>query len=86
MAAARPAIMIPFPFAVDDHQTANAQYMVDTGAGQIIQQTDLNPLGLSQAILNGLDSQRLVKNSEYLAQVAKLNAAKTIVAHIMEWN
>lgn len=85
MAAARPAIMIPFPFAVDDHQTANAQYMADTGAGQIIQQTDLNPAGLSQVMIAALDSQKLVKNSEFLAQVAKLNAANAIVAHIIEW-
>jgi len=33
IAAARPAIMIPFPFAVDDHQSANAQILVNLGGG-----------------------------------------------------
>ncbi|MDM8546663.1 undecaprenyldiphospho-muramoylpentapeptide beta-N-acetylglucosaminyltransferase [Candidatus Venteria ishoeyi] len=40
--AGLPAIFIPFPFAVDDHQTANAKFLVDEGAALLIQQTDLN--------------------------------------------
>lgn len=35
------ALFIPFPFAVDDHQTANAQYLVQHGAAYIRQQKDL---------------------------------------------
>lgn len=43
MAAARPAIMVPYPYAVDDHQTANAQALVDLEGGEVIQQTELTP-------------------------------------------
>ncbi|MBO1923669.1 undecaprenyldiphospho-muramoylpentapeptide beta-N-acetylglucosaminyltransferase [Thiomicrorhabdus sp. 6S3-12] len=41
MAVARPAIMVPYPHAVDDHQTANAQALVNLGGGQIIPQSAL---------------------------------------------
>jgi UDP-N-acetylglucosamine--N-acetylmuramyl-(pentapeptide) pyrophosphoryl-undecaprenol N-acetylglucosamine transferase len=35
------AILIPFPHAVDDHQTANARYLADNGAALLVQQSDL---------------------------------------------
>ncbi|NKC16138.1 MAG: undecaprenyldiphospho-muramoylpentapeptide beta-N-acetylglucosaminyltransferase [Gammaproteobacteria bacterium] len=41
-AAGRAALFIPFPYAVDDHQTLNAQYLVDVGGGLIAQERDLN--------------------------------------------
>jgi UDP-N-acetylglucosamine--N-acetylmuramyl-(pentapeptide) pyrophosphoryl-undecaprenol N-acetylglucosamine transferase len=40
-AAGLPAVLVPYPFAVDDHQTANAQFMVKAGAAQLIQQSEL---------------------------------------------
>lgn len=44
------AIFVPFPFAVDDHQTANAQYMVSKDAAICIQQKDLTPTLLAEQI------------------------------------
>lgn len=35
------ALFVPFPFAVDDHQTANAEYLVNAGAADLIAQRDL---------------------------------------------
>lgn len=40
-AAGLGAIFVPFPFAVDDHQTANARFMVDHNAALCVQQKDL---------------------------------------------
>lgn len=40
--AGKAAIFIPFPFAVDDHQTANAQVLVNAGGAEIKQQKELN--------------------------------------------
>lgn len=40
-AAGLGAILVPFPYAVDDHQTANADYMVKGEAAWLIQQSDL---------------------------------------------
>jgi len=44
------AIFVPFALATDDHQTANAASMVECGAAQIIQERDLTPERLGQAI------------------------------------
>ncbi|SDV49590.1 undecaprenyldiphospho-muramoylpentapeptide beta-N-acetylglucosaminyltransferase [Chitinasiproducens palmae] len=41
-AAGVAALFVPFPFAVDDHQTHNARFLVDNGAADLIQQRDLD--------------------------------------------
>ena len=41
-----PAVFIPYPAAVDDHQTANAGPMAGQGAAKIIQEKDLDPRSL----------------------------------------
>ncbi len=47
MAAGVAAILVPFPFAVDDHQTANARFLSEAGAAEVIQQDALNPAFLA---------------------------------------
>jgi UDP-N-acetylglucosamine--N-acetylmuramyl-(pentapeptide) pyrophosphoryl-undecaprenol N-acetylglucosamine transferase len=49
-AAGVAAIFVPFPFAVDDHQTANAQWLVNQGSGVIMQQKELTPKLLTEQI------------------------------------
>jgi UDP-N-acetylglucosamine--N-acetylmuramyl-(pentapeptide) pyrophosphoryl-undecaprenol N-acetylglucosamine transferase len=44
------AILVPYPYAVDDHQTANANYLVKNSAAMIIQQTELTPESLASII------------------------------------
>ena len=39
----RPAILVPYPFAMDDHQTANARAIAGVGAGWLMPQSDLTP-------------------------------------------
>ncbi len=41
-AAGVASILVPYPYAVDDHQTVNAHYLSDEGAALLVQQTDLN--------------------------------------------
>lgn len=38
----RPALLVPFPFATDDHQTANARFLEQTGAARVVLEKDLN--------------------------------------------
>ena len=47
-AAGCAAIFVPYPHAVDDHQTANAQYLQLAGAALIRQQSELSPEWLAQ--------------------------------------
>ncbi len=49
-AAGRPAILIPFPAATDDHQTANAREMTAAGGARTIQQANFTPTVLARQI------------------------------------
>jgi UDP-N-acetylglucosamine--N-acetylmuramyl-(pentapeptide) pyrophosphoryl-undecaprenol N-acetylglucosamine transferase len=44
--------LIPFPFAIDDHQTANAKFLADAGAAILLPQKNLNPQDLALMIQN----------------------------------
>ena len=46
-----PAILVPYPYATDDHQTLNAEYYVENGAAHLIKEEDLN----ADSILSFLD-------------------------------
>lgn len=50
-AAGRPAILVPFPFAADDHQRRNAEAVEAGGGGRLILQADLTPARLATEIL-----------------------------------
>jgi UDP-N-acetylglucosamine--N-acetylmuramyl-(pentapeptide) pyrophosphoryl-undecaprenol N-acetylglucosamine transferase len=64
-AAGLGAILVPYPHATDDHQTANANYLVKNAAAVLIQQTDLTALGLSEII------QELSASPDKRAQMAQ---------------
>ena len=49
-AAGVASILIPFPFAVDDHQTGNAKFLSDKGAAILLPQTELTPRGLAKVL------------------------------------
>ena len=51
----RACILVPYPFAVDDHQSKNAEYLVKVGAAERILQAELTPQALA-ACLNPLSS------------------------------
>ncbi|RUO37543.1 undecaprenyldiphospho-muramoylpentapeptide beta-N-acetylglucosaminyltransferase [Aliidiomarina shirensis] len=70
-AAGKPAILVPYPHAVDDHQTENAKALSSTGAGVLVQQTDLTEAWL----INQLE--KLLANPEQLEvmQLAAKNSA-----------
>ncbi|EAQ11996.1 UDP-N-acetylglucosamine--N-acetylmuramyl-(pentapeptide) pyrophosphoryl-undecaprenol N-acetylglucosamine transferase [Maritimibacter alkaliphilus HTCC2654] len=52
----RPAILIPYPFATGDHQTANAQGLVDAGGAIRIPESKLEPAMLSEQVASVLDN------------------------------
>lgn len=83
MAAARPAILVPFPFAVDDHQTANADIMQQQQAATVIQQGDLTAEGLAQAIRYWLNPPQAVVASQTLRKHATPGAANVMVQKVM---
>jgi UDP-N-acetylglucosamine--N-acetylmuramyl-(pentapeptide) pyrophosphoryl-undecaprenol N-acetylglucosamine transferase len=62
------ALFVPFPSAVDDHQTTNARFLVDAGGGWLVQQADLTPELLAD----------LLQNTERTALIDKAAKAKTM--------
>jgi len=82
MAAARPAIMVPYPHAVDDHQTANAEALVALKGGEVIQQTELTPERLVQGLQHWLDETVCRDASESIRAGAPKAATEHIVAEL----
>jgi len=62
-AAGRPAILIPFPSATDDHQTFNAQEMTKAGGARTIQQDDFRPAVLARQIEAMADDPQALANA-----------------------
>jgi UDP-N-acetylglucosamine--N-acetylmuramyl-(pentapeptide) pyrophosphoryl-undecaprenol N-acetylglucosamine transferase len=57
-AAGVPAILVPFPAAVDDHQTRNASYAVDAGAAVLMPEATLTPVSLAARLRELLEAGR----------------------------
>ena len=74
------SVLVPFPHAVDDHQTHNAKYLSDAGAAKLIQQTEFNVQKATE-ILRNLTRESCLDMALKAKQLAKPEATKT-VAHI----
>ncbi len=72
------ALFVPFPFAVDDHQTTNARFLVAQGGGWLMPQADLTPERLAQW-LQSLDRAQLLACAERAHQQRKTNATREVV-------
>jgi UDP-N-acetylglucosamine--N-acetylmuramyl-(pentapeptide) pyrophosphoryl-undecaprenol N-acetylglucosamine transferase len=78
-AAGLGAILVPYPYAVDDHQTANANFMVRNGAALCVQQSELTEQRLADIIKQfsqGRDKH--LKMAEAAYQLRKVNVAEKI--------
>ncbi|KAG1663522.1 UDP-N-acetylmuramate--L-alanine ligase [Nymphon striatum] len=78
--------MVPYMYAVDDHQTANAKYLSDSGAGVLISQNDLTKETLS-ALLAELcgDRNKLIEMSIKARKLAKPESTKEVAAICAEY-
>jgi UDP-N-acetylglucosamine--N-acetylmuramyl-(pentapeptide) pyrophosphoryl-undecaprenol N-acetylglucosamine transferase len=74
-----PSILIPFPYAADDHQTRNAEIFVRAGAALVLKESDLTPELLTQKIREMIDHpQHLRDMSEKCLQLAPSDAANRV--------
>ena len=72
------ALFVPFPFAVDDHQTTNARFLVQHGAGWLVQQAELTAQALA-ARLQSLDRSQLLACAQKAHEQKKTNATREVV-------
>jgi len=83
-ASGRPALMIPLPNSIDDHQRANARSLAEQGAGWVLDENECSPEALAQrlaAILGDRDAlQRAAENARRLARTDAAERLADLVA------
>jgi len=73
------ALLVPFPFAVDDHQTSNARFLADQGAAWLRSQAELSPEWLA-GFLQTTGRPALLERALAARELQKLDATEMIVA------
>ncbi|HEY9861097.1 MAG TPA: UDP-N-acetylglucosamine--N-acetylmuramyl-(pentapeptide) pyrophosphoryl-undecaprenol N-acetylglucosamine transferase, partial [Candidatus Obscuribacterales bacterium] len=83
-----PSILIPYPFAAEDHQAYNAAIFAATGAAQVYRQADLIPELLQTKVLELLRSpnllQEMATKTESLAVADSAEQLATLVRQLVE--
>ena len=77
------SVLVPFPHAVDDHQTANAKFLSEQGAAILIQQRDLTAEKLAELIAS-LDRPKLLEMARKARSLGKPDAASVVARRCME--
>jgi UDP-N-acetylglucosamine--N-acetylmuramyl-(pentapeptide) pyrophosphoryl-undecaprenol N-acetylglucosamine transferase len=79
-AAGLAAVLVPFPAATDDHQTANARWLSDAGAAVLLPQAELTDASLAALLTELGDRERLIVMAEKARAIARLDAVPRLVA------
>lgn len=83
-AAGVAALFVPYPYAVDDHQTRNAQFLVDAGAAQSQQEADLTSERFSKILFEWLtDRATLLEKAERAWAAGQRQATEAVVSAIL---
>ncbi|HCR97691.1 undecaprenyldiphospho-muramoylpentapeptide beta-N-acetylglucosaminyltransferase [Halomonas sp.] len=77
-AAAKPSLLVPFPFAVDDHQRVNANVLVNAGAALCVVQSALTPERLTHYLNDLLEPATLALMASRARQAAHLDATERL--------
>lgn len=84
-AAGKGAIFVPYPHATDDHQTANAQFMVNHQAALCIQQADLSETRLAEILRSFAQTpEKCLAMAQAAYQLRKVNVSERIFAILAE--
>jgi UDP-N-acetylglucosamine--N-acetylmuramyl-(pentapeptide) pyrophosphoryl-undecaprenol N-acetylglucosamine transferase len=81
-AAGIASVLVPFPHAVDDHQTHNARFLAGQGAAVLVAQADLTPSKLAN-LLAGFDRAVLLDMANKARSLAKPDATQTVADECM---
>jgi len=85
-AAAKPALLVPYPFSAGDHQIKNAQVMVDAGAGVMVMNKKISSMLMQNALIELLESkQKLIEMGDRAHSLHKPNALKTVTDVCLEY-
>jgi UDP-N-acetylglucosamine--N-acetylmuramyl-(pentapeptide) pyrophosphoryl-undecaprenol N-acetylglucosamine transferase len=73
------ALFVPFPAAVDDHQTTNARFLADVGAAWLVPQAELTAHSLAQT-LQTVQRDQLLAMATKAKQMEKTQAVAAVVS------
>jgi len=86
-AAGVASLLIPYPYATDDHQTANAQWLVDVGAATLVHQADFSINKACDLLAELLqDRKALLKKAQQARSLATPSATQIIVNACQEFS
>ncbi len=77
-AAGVASVLVPFPFAVDDHQTTNAKFLADAGAAELLPQSEMTADRLA-GLLVSMTRDRLAEMAGHARALARPEAAERVV-------
>jgi UDP-N-acetylglucosamine--N-acetylmuramyl-(pentapeptide) pyrophosphoryl-undecaprenol N-acetylglucosamine transferase len=77
------SILVPFPHAVDDHQTANARFLADKGAAILVPQREMSAETLA-GLIASLDRPKLLDMAKKARALGKPDAARVVAKRCME--
>lgn len=85
-AAGLGSVLVPFPFAVDDHQTRNAEFLAEAGAAIVVQESDLDAEEFSELLGELLaDRQKLLDMARAARSVAIPDSARHVAQLCLEY-
>ncbi len=82
-AAGVASVLVPYPYAVDDHQTSNARWLADEGAAELLPQAELTPERLA-ALFGEFSRERLCAMAVKARSLAKPEAARKVAEACMD--
>lgn len=84
-AAGLGAVLVPFPYAVDDHQTVNAHWLADQGGAVVLPESQLDVAALAALVLElGRDRSRLLRMARHSRELARPDAAAQVAEICLE--
>ncbi len=85
-AAGKPCVVVPYPQATDDHQTKNAETLVEAGAAILIKDSQLSDLNLASFIAQLInDDSKLLAMGMASGSLGRKGAAEAIVQRMFEY-
>lgn len=84
-ALGKPSILIPYPYATNQHQEINARSLVRVGGAEMIRQSDLTGETLARVLMKHMDNREGLQQMGVCARkIGRRDAAKVIVDHLVE--
>ena len=81
----KPSVLVPFPHAAEDHQTVNAQKLVDKNAAEMITDGDALAQLVSAVIVLSKNEKRQQELKDNISKLAVTNADELIAKEILLW-